>query len=427
MSSASRPSEAAVKPTRSTNSTETSRRSAAAGSRDAVAAGAAVATAPSPSLVPHSPQKFTSAAFGVPHDGHGAARLAPHWRQNLRPSSFGVEHAAQITSCPASWGDHTSGRRSPERGRVERHRGNRVRGEAAAGRRPRRHGARRRARRPRRVSVRRVRQRARLDPPRVGDEDGRDAAVVHQRRVVIDAATAGALTPWRIKGSYFESCNCEAICPCRMVSGVKGGRSTYGICFGVLSWLVEDGKAGEVDLTGLAAAFVIRYDDDEPGSPWSFIVHVDERGTHRATAGAGRDPDRRAGRRGGPAAAVGVEAERADRGRGEPDRDPGRRLGARAPGRPCRNPPREPPVRDRSGRRMRDSRLRVPGHGAPRRRARRRERPVRVGAERQLRLCEPVRLLLVAGVTMRALALRLYAVAAGASGACCELSSSSAS
>lgn len=84
---------------------------------------------------------------------------------------------------------------------------------------------------------------------------------------------------WRIQGSYFESCNCEAICPCRMVGGVRGGRSTYGICFGVLSWLVEEGHAGDVDLGGLAAAFVVSYDDDEPGSPWSFIVHVDERGS----------------------------------------------------------------------------------------------------------------------------------------------------
>ena len=91
--------------------------------------------------------------------------------------------------------------------------------------------------------------------------------------------TARELTPWRVRGSYFESCNCEAICPCRMVSGRKGGRSTHGICFGVLSWLVEDGHAGGVDLSGLAAAFVIRYDDDEPGSPWTFVVHVDERGS----------------------------------------------------------------------------------------------------------------------------------------------------
>ena len=94
-----------------------------------------------------------------------------------------------------------------------------------------------------------------------------------------ERGAVAVMTPWRIRGAYFESCNCEAICPCRMIGGVKGGRSTYGICFGVLSWLVAEGHAGDVDLSGLAAAFVVRYDDDEPGSPWSFVVHVDERGS----------------------------------------------------------------------------------------------------------------------------------------------------
>jgi len=84
---------------------------------------------------------------------------------------------------------------------------------------------------------------------------------------------------WHIEGDYFESCNCEAICPCRTVGPVAGGRSTHGICFGVLSWLVREGQAEGVDLGGLAAAFAVRYDDDEPGSPWSFVVYVDERGS----------------------------------------------------------------------------------------------------------------------------------------------------
>jgi len=99
-----------------------------------------------------------------------------------------------------------------------------------------------------------------------------------------DSSAAPALKPWRIRGAYFETCNCEAICPCRMVGSVRGGRSTYGICFGVLSWLVAEGHAGDIDLSGLAAAFVIRYDDDEPGSPWSFVVHVDERGSDQQQA-----------------------------------------------------------------------------------------------------------------------------------------------
>jgi len=86
---------------------------------------------------------------------------------------------------------------------------------------------------------------------------------------------------WRIAGRYFESCNCEAICPCRMIGGVVLGRSTYGICFGVLGWLVEDGHADGVRLDGLGAAMTIRYDDDEPGSPWTLRLHVDDRGDER--------------------------------------------------------------------------------------------------------------------------------------------------
>src|SRR5690349_15943325 len=86
-------------------------------------------------------------------------------------------------------------------------------------------------------------------------------------------------TKWHIRGSYFESCNCDPICPCRRIDGVAGGRSTYGVCKGVLSWLIEEGSAGGVDLTGLAAALAAQYNDDEAGSPWSWILYVDERAT----------------------------------------------------------------------------------------------------------------------------------------------------
>jgi hypothetical protein len=83
--------------------------------------------------------------------------------------------------------------------------------------------------------------------------------------------------PWELSGTYLESCNCDAICPCRTIGGRKGGRSTYGICLGALSWAVERGRAGDVDLSGLHVVLACRYDDDEPGSPWSVRVYVDER------------------------------------------------------------------------------------------------------------------------------------------------------
>jgi hypothetical protein len=82
-----------------------------------------------------------------------------------------------------------------------------------------------------------------------------------------------------VRGSYFESCNCKAICPCRMIGDVKGSRSTYGVCFGVLSWLIEAGSVGDIDVAGLAAALAVRYDDDESGSPWTIVLHVDARGS----------------------------------------------------------------------------------------------------------------------------------------------------
>lgn len=63
------------------------------------------------------------------------------------------------------------------------------------------------------------------------------------------------MSAWRISGTYLESCNCEAICPCRRINGVPGGRSTHGICEGALSWQIVEGQA----------------------SPWTWMLYVDER------------------------------------------------------------------------------------------------------------------------------------------------------
>ena len=84
---------------------------------------------------------------------------------------------------------------------------------------------------------------------------------------------------WGIRGTYFESCNCEAICPCRRIDGLSGGRSTHGVCLGVLSWRIEEGAADSTDLSGLSVALASRYSDDEEGSPWTWILYLDARGS----------------------------------------------------------------------------------------------------------------------------------------------------
>ena len=84
---------------------------------------------------------------------------------------------------------------------------------------------------------------------------------------------------WAISGDYLESCNCDAICPCRRIGGRSGERSTHGVCLGALCWAIAEGHLGDVDLAGLGAVIVSRYSDDEPGSPWTYFLYVDERGS----------------------------------------------------------------------------------------------------------------------------------------------------
>jgi hypothetical protein len=82
---------------------------------------------------------------------------------------------------------------------------------------------------------------------------------------------------YRVRGSYLESCNCDAPCPCRRIDGRLGGRSTDGVCAGALSWSIAEGSAGGVDLSGLGVVMATHYSDDVEGSPWSYAMFVDDR------------------------------------------------------------------------------------------------------------------------------------------------------
>jgi hypothetical protein len=87
---------------------------------------------------------------------------------------------------------------------------------------------------------------------------------------------SGVAVDWRVRGSYFEACNCEAICPCRSVGGRPGGPSSFGECFGALSWHVHQGHAGVTDLSNLQVVMSIRYlDRVQPSTPWEVMLYVD--------------------------------------------------------------------------------------------------------------------------------------------------------
>jgi hypothetical protein len=80
---------------------------------------------------------------------------------------------------------------------------------------------------------------------------------------VMAGSGAGPVADWRVRGSYFEGCNCEAICPCRSVGGRPGGPSSFGECFGALSWYIDQGHADGVDLSARRTVLSIRYLDQD--------------------------------------------------------------------------------------------------------------------------------------------------------------------
>jgi hypothetical protein len=51
-----------------------------------------------------------------------------------------------------------------------------------------------------------------------------------------------------------------------------------------LSWLIDEGAVDAIDLSGLPVAMAVRYSDDEPGSPWTWILYLDERGSDEQRA-----------------------------------------------------------------------------------------------------------------------------------------------
>ena len=77
---------------------------------------------------------------------------------------------------------------------------------------------------------------------------------------------------WQLKGTYFETCNCDVACPCVFLS-----RPTEGECRVLIAWHVDQGKDGEVDLAGLNVAMAIHSPGHMMETKWRAALYLDER------------------------------------------------------------------------------------------------------------------------------------------------------
>ncbi|HTJ09727.1 MAG TPA: DUF1326 domain-containing protein, partial [Candidatus Binataceae bacterium] len=77
---------------------------------------------------------------------------------------------------------------------------------------------------------------------------------------------------WTLKGSYFETCNCETACPCVFLSP-----PTEGDCTVLLAWHVDEGRFGAVSLDGLNVALAVHSPGHMAEVKWKAALYLDER------------------------------------------------------------------------------------------------------------------------------------------------------
>jgi hypothetical protein len=89
-------------------------------------------------------------------------------------------------------------------------------------------------------------------------------------------------TKWRIAGDYFESCNCEVLCPC-LLSHAQA-RPTEGHCDVVLAINIAKGDCDGVDLSGLRAVQALTTPGPMGQGNGTLAVYVDNRASQAQRA-----------------------------------------------------------------------------------------------------------------------------------------------
>ena len=75
---------------------------------------------------------------------------------------------------------------------------------------------------------------------------------------------------WKLSGTYFESCNCEAACPCVFLSAPSTGE-----CTAVVGWHIDQGNFGDVSLDGLNAVLAVYSPGHMVEVPWQAALYLD--------------------------------------------------------------------------------------------------------------------------------------------------------
>ena len=77
-------------------------------------------------------------------------------------------------------------------------------------------------------------------------------------------------TNWEIKGTYFESCNCNIACPCVFLEPPSTGECTV-----LIAWQVESGNYDGTELDGLNVALAAYVPGNMIEVDWKVALYID--------------------------------------------------------------------------------------------------------------------------------------------------------
>jgi hypothetical protein len=91
------------------------------------------------------------------------------------------------------------------------------------------------------------------------------------------AEDAMATPAWNVSGQYYETCNCDFVCPC--VPGQLAVRPTHGDCQFAMAFQIEHGSYGAVPLDGLGFIILGLTPEEMGKGNWSVGLVADARAT----------------------------------------------------------------------------------------------------------------------------------------------------
>lgn len=84
-----------------------------------------------------------------------------------------------------------------------------------------------------------------------------------------------ATPAWKVSGQYYETCNCDFICPC--IPGQLAVKPTKGSCNFAMAFQIERGQYGDLKLDGLGFVVLGKTPGPMADGKWTVGVIADER------------------------------------------------------------------------------------------------------------------------------------------------------